>query len=36
MISLSPNCFVIFCRNAQELDVYRSLLFGLWKTKAFH
>lgn len=31
-----PNCFVIFCRNAQDLDVYRSLLFGLWKTKAFH
>lgn len=31
-----PNCFVISCRNAQEIDVYRSLLFGLWKTKAFH
>lgn len=31
-----PNCFVISCRNAEELDVYRSLLFGLWKTKAFH
>ncbi len=31
-----PNCFVISCRNVQELDIYRSLLFGLWKTKAFH
>lgn len=31
-----PNSFVISCRNAQELDIYRSLLFGLWKTKAFH
>lgn len=31
-----PNCFVISCRNAQELDVCRNLLFGLWKTKAFH
>ncbi|ADQ16779.1 hypothetical protein Lbys_1053 [Leadbetterella byssophila DSM 17132] len=31
-----PNCFVISCRNAEELDVYRSLLFGLWKTKAFY
>lgn len=31
-----PNCFVISCRNAEEMDVYRSLLFGLWKTKAFH
>jgi len=31
-----PNCFVISCRNAEELDVYRSLLFGLWQTKSFH
>lgn len=31
-----PNCFVISCRNAQELDIYRSLLFGVWKAKAFH
>lgn len=31
-----PNCFVISCRSAQEMDIYRSLLFGLWKTKAFH
>ena len=31
-----PNCFVISCRNAEEMDVYRSLLFGLWKLKAFH
>lgn len=31
-----PNCFVISCRNAKEMDVYRSLLFGLWKTKSFH
>jgi len=31
-----PNCFVISCRNAEELGVYRSLLFGLWQTKSFH
>ncbi len=31
-----PNCFVISCRNAEELDQYRTLLFGLWKSKAFH
>lgn len=31
-----PNCFAIYCRNAEEMDVYRSLLFGLWKSKAFH
>ena len=31
-----PNCFVISCRNAEEMDFYRSLLFGLWKAKAFH
>lgn len=31
-----PNCFVISCCNTQELDIYRSLLFGLWKAKAFH
>jgi hypothetical protein len=31
-----PNCFVISCRNAQDLDVYRSLLFGLWQSKTFH
>ena len=31
-----PNCFVISCRNAKELDIYSSLLFGLWKSKAFH
>ncbi|NGF77379.1 hypothetical protein G5B10_15940 [Fluviicola sp. SGL-29] len=31
-----PNCFVISCRNVEELDVYRSLLFGLWQTKSFH
>lgn len=30
-----PNCFVISCRNTAELDHYRSLLFGLWKAKAF-
>ena len=30
-----PNCFVISCRNAAELDHCRSLLFGLWKAKAF-
>ena len=31
-----PNCFVISCRNAGERDYFRSLLFGLWKAKAFH
>lgn len=31
-----PNCFVIPCRNAEEKEHYRSLLFGLWKSKAFH
>lgn len=31
-----PNCFVISCRNAEELDQYRTLLFGLWKAKFFH
>ncbi|RST26326.1 DUF6943 family protein [Chryseobacterium lacus] len=30
------NCFVISCRNARDLDIYRSLLFGLWKAKVFH
>lgn len=31
-----PNCFVISCRNAEEKDIYSSLLFGLWKSEAFH
>ena len=31
-----PNCFVISCRNAEELDQYSTLLFGLWKAKSFH
>lgn len=31
-----PNCFVISCHNAEEKDIYSSLLFGLWKSKAFH
>lgn len=31
-----PNCFVILCRNAEEKDFYRSLLFGLWQSKFFH
>lgn len=30
------NCFVISCRNAEEKDIYSSLLFGLWKSEAFH
>jgi len=34
--SPSPNCFVISCRSAEEMDFYRSLLFGLWKAKSFH
>ena len=31
-----PNCFVISCRNTEELDQYRTILFGLWKAKSFH
>ena len=31
-----PNCFVISCRKSEELDQYRTLLFGLWKAKSFH
>lgn len=31
-----PNCFVISCRSAEEKEFYRSLLFGLWQSKAFH
>lgn len=31
-----PNCFAISCRNAEEKDYYRSLLFGLWQAKSFH
>ncbi len=31
-----PNCFVISCHNEKEKDLYRNLLFGLWKAKFFH
>lgn len=31
-----PNCFAISCRNAKEKDFVRTLLFSLWKSKAFH
>lgn len=30
------NCFVISCKNTQEMYYLRSLLFGMWKAKAFH
>lgn len=30
-----PNCFVIACKNQEEKDFYRTLLFGLWKIKYF-
>lgn len=30
------NCFAILCRNAEEKEFYKSLLFGLWFSKAFH
>lgn len=36
LVQPCPNCFVIQCKNQQELDIYRNLLFGLWKAKAFH
>lgn len=31
-----PNCFVIACENAVEMDFYKTLVFGLWKAKYFH
>ena len=31
-----PNCFVIACKNADEMDFYKTLAFGLWKAKHFH
>lgn len=31
-----PNCFVISCKNSDELDFYKTLSFGLWKARHFH
>ena len=31
-----PNCFVISCKNSDEMDFYKTLSFGLWKAKHFH
>ena len=31
-----PNCFVISCKNSDEIDFYRTLAFGLWQAKFFH
>ena len=31
-----PNCFVISCKNSDEMDFYKTLAFGLWKAKHFH
>ncbi|MBN8832968.1 MAG: hypothetical protein J0H76_01195 [Sphingobacteriales bacterium] len=31
-----PNCFAIFCRNEEEFDLYKSVIYGLWFTKGFH
>lgn len=31
-----PNCYVISCLNAKEMDIFSTLLFSLWKAKAFH
>ena len=31
-----PNSFVIHCKNSDEFDFYKTLLFGLWKAKFFH
>ncbi len=30
-----PNCFVISCKNSDELDFYKTLCFGLWKARHF-
>ena len=31
-----PNCFVLACKNQDEKDFFKTLLFGLWKTKHFY
>ena len=31
-----PNCFVIACKNSDDMDFYKTLSFGLWKAKHFH
>jgi hypothetical protein len=35
-LHLAPNCFVIACKNSDEMDFYKTLAFGLWKAKHFH
>lgn len=31
-----PNCFAILCKDEQQREFYKSLLCGLWISKAFH
>lgn len=31
-----PNCFAILCQDEQQREFYKSLLYGLWISKAFH
>lgn len=31
-----PNCFAILCQDEQQKEFYKSLLYGLWISKAFH
>jgi hypothetical protein len=31
-----PNCFVVSCKNSEQMDFYKTLAFGLWKAKHFH
>ena len=30
-----PNCFVIHCLNWKQKELYQSILYAAWKTKAF-
>lgn len=32
----SPNCFAILCQDEKQKEFYKSLLYGLWISKAFH
>lgn len=36
LIKPCPNCFAVMCRNVKNFDFYKSLLYGLWFSKAFH
>lgn len=31
-----PNCFIFSCRSEKEKNFYYWLIFGLWRSKAFH